>query len=551
MRILVASDDAAFAGLAETLAPRPDLEPVRTGVTSDDAFALVWVADAEDTEELTRLQAGGWRVFAVSRSDLRTARVLLLAAGAEDVTDDPPTLPWIAACADIVKPPKNRRELRYVAPVPWKLRRTEGPELDGNLVNVSRGGFKVRVTDPPAVGEVLQASFAPDTGVPPLYARVLSAEMAGPGGKSGWWIRARFVALRRDEQTKLEAWLETLKREEVDPVKALVSIDAMGVPDLRDESNAFGGVRLPPLLDLERAWIAAAEGKPEAALAAITLARTRASMIATVLAGAPSLAFEPPIPKWKDEIARAQALAKDPGTISIAVGDVTAEPAAAREFTEVAQKLDAAVVGFERAVAKYTAVEERRTKDELEAASRELPGAAAASDAPKSGARAPVPGEPPVRETSAGKSGRPRTAVSIAAEALAPKHPPPASGGRGLASVPPKYLAIGGAAVLIVIAALILAFGTGGGGAPENSAAPAAFEASGVRVLEVQHLPETVAVVDESWRAVDAAKRHDAAVAIAKHARGKKKATVVIRDTDGRNVAIVAPDGRVALMGGD
>ena len=432
MKILVAGDDAAFELAAGLVQGQRGLEVARVATTSDDGIALAWAADAEDTEEIARLVGAGWRVFAVARDDLRSTRVPLLDAGAEDVCEEPPTRDWLQACIETVKPSGNRREVRYVATVPWSLARSGGAPIEGNLVNVSRGGFKVRLLDAPAVGELLVVTFAGEAGVPPLYARVLSATMAT---QSSWWIRARFVALRPDEVTKLERWLDGLKREDVDPVKALIALDAMTARDLASENNAIGGVRIPPLSSAERRWVLAPEGSPNSMLAGIPLARARAQGVATVLGGAPDLAFDPPLGRWMAEIAIAQAMARDPSQLQ--------GPDAAA-FKEAADRLDASAQAFQRAIGKYVKGEQRRESAKSEAAAPVLPAE-----------------EPMASPSYRGPDGsKPqRTAMSLAAKALAPKTDVAVK-----ASPVPKNVLMGVGAVAALIVGILLATFIGHGG---------------------------------------------------------------------------------------
>lgn len=515
MKILVAGDDSAFEHVATLFARRGEMKALRVGTPDEDSLALVWAHDAGDTAEITRLADEGWRVFAVVRDELRTVRAPLLSAGAEDVAADPPSVEWIDACAETVKPSKNRREVRYVATVPWKLSRSGGPVIDGNLVNVSRGGFKIRLLDPPAVGEVLIANFSPETGVPSLYARVLSAEMAT---QSSWWIRARFVALRKDEVAKLESWLDTLKREDVDPVKALIAIDAMTTKDLRSEINAIGGVRIPAMSPLEMEWITTGHE-----LAAIPLARARAQSVATVLGAAPDLAFNPPIERWLAEIAVAQAIAKDPATkAELAAGRAEA----AAQYVESAEKLDAAATSFQRAIGKFLAGEKRR-----EQAEPALSNPAAAPEVSPV-----VPAAPPVAMSS--KGGKQRTAMSIAAAALAPK---PAETPAPRTVTRTAFLAAGGAGALLVGIALAAFIAL-----PRGPSGAVAFTQGGVRVREVKHTPGPLVVVDESWTALGDEKRRAAAKLIAKKVG---PGTTVLKNLAGKTVAIVPESGEVVLMG--
>ena len=71
-------------------------------------------------------------------------------------------------------------------------------------------------------------------------------------------------------------------------------------------------------------------------------------------------------------------------------------------------------------------------------------------------------------------------------------------------------------------------------------------QGAGLRIREVTRAPGPMATVDESWAALDEAKRRTAAKAVAaKLGPG----TVVLKNIAGRTVAIISADGSVALVG--
>ncbi|HVO31645.1 MAG TPA: hypothetical protein VMV18_12950, partial [bacterium] len=284
----------AIDAAVKRLAARPELEIVPV----DDAGAIVARVDGSEPaivilpvkdvdEELATIAAlvsHGAQVVVVAANENPGLRVAAFSAGVSDVIF-PPYQDWFVE-ESVMALAGNplRKDVRVPAQmeallVPIGM----GAALAGNLVSLSMGELRARVSGSLPPGAVLRVALKPPRPhrLPVLFARATRAETLEDGRLE---VRARFAGMTTEEQQLLGKYLEQQPAEVEDLAGVLAAIEHLDVPGLRNVAGkTLGSLSLPPLTELELAWLRAAPATADAALAEVALARVRAELASSVL----------------------------------------------------------------------------------------------------------------------------------------------------------------------------------------------------------------------------------------------------------------------------
>lgn len=396
-----------------------------------------------------------------------------------------------------------RSETRFLCDVPALIGSTRAASVEGRTLDLSRNGFKAVFPAGTAPAGVVRIAIKPPAphAVPVLFARVVSTEVGRDGTNL---VRARFVGMAEEERAGLDAFLATLKPEVPDRPTAVAVVDAMDVAGLVKSlaTGSLVGIRLPALTPLEREALKS----PDAPLAAVSLARCRASLLAAIVEEHPESIGETDRDlqareRWQSELKRAKDLARDELTRRIAAGD----PARIRELRDLQARLNAASDQLRRSLG---------LSQEFRAAVLEKPTVATFER---------------------------RVAPVVAA----PKEPVPAPAGVGRGT---RRLIAVGSVLAVVLASFhyvpLLFRRTAAEPASSLYVDAPILRAGSVNVRSHYRQADgrDVAVVDASWFDVPEWQRIEAAREI--HAQLRSQA-LLVRDLQGRRVATIGTDGQI------
>jgi hypothetical protein len=308
----------AIEAAAARLAARVEIEILRVTTTADalarvdgsePVIVLLPVSDVEsELSEIATLVSRGAQVVALSSDTSPSLRVAAFSAGISDVLFAP-FEPWFV---EEVVLALAGNPLRKDARVPTQMEALLVPlggiALSGNLMSLSMGELRARVSGSLPPGAILRVALKPPLPhrIPVLFARAKKAETLEDGRLE---IHARFVGVTAEELALLGAYLEQQPAEVEDVAAVLAVIDSLDARVLRDSGGTLAGLTLPAFTAPETAWLRAQPGTADAALADVAIARCRAELTASLMdaVGADLITLAGlPLERYLDDMHRAK-----------------------------------------------------------------------------------------------------------------------------------------------------------------------------------------------------------------------------------------------------
>ncbi len=276
---------------------------------SEPAIAMIPVSAADDQlAVIATLVARGAQVVALAGDESAGLRVAAFSAGVSDVLFAP-FEPWfVEETVLALSGNPFRKDIRIPTQMEALLVPLGGVALAGNLISLSMGELRARVSGSLPPGAILRVALKPPRPhrLPVLFARARKSETLEDGRLE---IHARFVGVTNDEQALLGEFLEQQPAEVDDVAAVLSAVDSLDATILRDAGRTLAGLTLPALTAPEAAWLRAAPGTADAALADVAVARCRAELTASLreAVGADVITLSGlPLDRYLDDIHRAQ-----------------------------------------------------------------------------------------------------------------------------------------------------------------------------------------------------------------------------------------------------
>lgn len=308
----------AIEAAALRLESRPELTVFRVSTAdevlagidgSEPAIAMIPVSAPDDQlTVIATLVARGAQVIALASDESAGLRVAAFSAGVSDVLFAP-FEPWfVEETVLALSGNPFRKDIRIPTQMEALLVPLGGVALAGNLVSLSMGELRARVSGSLPPGAILRVALKPPLPhrLPVLFARARKSETLEDGRLE---IHARFVGVTSDEQALLGGFLEQQPAEVDDVGAVLGALDSLDASVLRAAGRTLAGLTLPVLTAPELAWLRAAPGTADAALADVAVARCRAELTASLLdaVGADLIILSGlPLGRYLDDIHRAQ-----------------------------------------------------------------------------------------------------------------------------------------------------------------------------------------------------------------------------------------------------
>lgn len=332
LRTYIVGEAAAEA--FERLSTHPELDVARLADTdtvlrevdgSEPAIVLLPLGDVEkELVTIATLVSNGAQIVVLAAGESANFRSAAFSAGVSDIAFPPYAAWYIEETVLALAGNPLRKDVRVPTQMEALLVPVGGAALSGHLVSLSMGELRARVSGALPPGAILRVALKPPRPhrLPVLFARARSAEPLDDGRLE---IHARFVGMTAEEQHLLGSFLEQQPAEVSDVAGVLVAIEALDTDTLRRSlgghpgrgtpappdplSGSIGGIPLPALTAPELAWLRAAPGTADAALADVAVARCRAELIAAVLeaVGADLLALAGlPMDRYREELESAK-----------------------------------------------------------------------------------------------------------------------------------------------------------------------------------------------------------------------------------------------------